>query len=103
MRQSRGSGLYSDVSLHHASQDQADQMLEDSEAQPMHDDAVFVNRYSEHTVRADGVLQTRIIDHALLIMHGSAMCAQYQPSSIHTESCNKLPEMHTTSSAASRV
>lgn len=42
--QSRGSGLYSDVTLRHPSVDPADQMLEDSEEQPMQDDPSFCNR-----------------------------------------------------------
>lgn len=45
VKQSRGSGLYSDVSLKHPSRDPADQMLDDTEEQPMQDDPVYANRY----------------------------------------------------------
>ena len=44
VKQSRGSGLYSDQSLKQAPLDPADQMLDDSEEQPMQHDPVVVNR-----------------------------------------------------------
>lgn len=49
VRQSRGSGLYDDVSLKHPSLDPSNQMLEDSEEQSVQDDPVLANRCSLDT------------------------------------------------------